>query len=1005
MRGRHSIRLLGLSGPLLLPLLLMQALPSSCLPSPGGGGQPGFNLPPTVNLTSDVTSGVAPLTVFFSSSGSSDDGVIVQRLWDFGDGVGTSQEISPTYTYQTTGVYTVTLTLVDDQGARSSDTLKISVTQRPVAIIEVDRTVAASAPAVFKFDGSKSYDPDAKTGETLRYRWDFGDGSRELLAQVDHTFASPGTYRVRLTVTDALGVIGTAEVVILVGIPRPQITIRTPPEDITNIVCTNARTSSLWVHAVPTVAPGVPYRLRAGLDGDRDACNALIALYDPQTGEEQARLEDATGNEDLRQRAVRAAVFHPDPDSGRLLAGGDDGRVRLYDTLSGAVLRRYTGSGSAVKSLAFFPDGARFVVGYADGTVQVRETGSNAIVRALVGHADAVNAVAVSPDGNLVLSGDAAGIAILWSASSGAELLRYDHGGAAVNAVAFSPSNPQRLLTASSDATARLWSTVNGNMTQEFAPVYVGGELVAGHSKAITSAAFSTDGTLVATGSEDKTVILWNAELGSQMRAFKSHTAAVRGVALSPDGTQLLSGGDDGTAIVWNVQSGQAARTLKPCRSGITAVGFAADGRSVLAAVAARNDFQLDTEPTSGNDLNLTMPTPLRLKTEKYEVAPGQYYLWVEVQTDRTAPVRSYAKARVNVMTEFPSTISGDVPVIPLRNDAANVVTAASGQRQIFDLGELDVGDRVYLSLLTIPGYGTAYALEDFSVMILDAEQKLFAWYERKSAMPSDTVLFSPATKLIVGHYSPSYYVVLDSHDSSVPVPSVNIRIEREFAADSQPRQQYVYLNFNTSVVRNLAVAGSSQFNLAPFDTAVGAAGYDVTAVKLAVVARLQALFGAYNFVVSTSPPASDVTPRLTVYFDTTNALLAARLTDRNNNNITDAGDLVFYGLTDYIDARNMTLSGKAVIAVGQIMADFPGLADGELGTAIGNAAAHHIGLLCGLRETTQSLATDVMINDETEVTNAALTFTTAALAPSGDLDAIGIQDADLLLGEIFGIP
>ena len=230
MRRPRSVILLGIAAP----LMLMQSSLTSCLTSDGGGTTPLFDLPPTVALTSDVQRGVAPLTVFFSSSGSTDDGVIVKRLWDFGDTVGTSQEISPTYTFTQTGTYTVRLTLTDDQGLTSSNTIAISVTPRPEAIITVDRTSAETAPATFNLDGSASFDPDAQPGVVLLYRWDFGDGSRELLAVVAHTFATPGTYRVRLTVTDAVGVTGFSEQIIQVGIPRPTITFREPPASVSN---------------------------------------------------------------------------------------------------------------------------------------------------------------------------------------------------------------------------------------------------------------------------------------------------------------------------------------------------------------------------------------------------------------------------------------------------------------------------------------------------------------------------------------------------------------------------------------------------------------------------------------------------------------------------------------------------------------------------------------------------------------------------------------------------
>ena len=157
---------------------------SGCPTTPGTGGL-AFNLPPTPVITTDVIRGIAPLTVQFGSDRSTDDGLIVARLWDFGDGT-TSQEISPRHTYTTTGDYTVTLTLTDDAGAQAARTQIIAVTDAPVAVISAVPDVAASAPAVVDFDASASYDPD---GQIVEYQWDFGDGSREFEESVRHVYA------------------------------------------------------------------------------------------------------------------------------------------------------------------------------------------------------------------------------------------------------------------------------------------------------------------------------------------------------------------------------------------------------------------------------------------------------------------------------------------------------------------------------------------------------------------------------------------------------------------------------------------------------------------------------------------------------------------------------------------------------------------------------------------------------------------------------------------------
>ena len=61
------------------------------------------------------------------------------------------------------------------------------------------------------------------------------------------------------------------------------------------------------------------------------------------------------------------------------------------------------------------------------------------------------------------------------------------------------------------------------------------------------SVSFSPDGNLIASGSDDSTVKLWNAQDGSFVRMLDGHAAPVRSVTFSPDGKLIASGSDDAT--------------------------------------------------------------------------------------------------------------------------------------------------------------------------------------------------------------------------------------------------------------------------------------------------------------------------------------------------------------------------------------------------------------------------------------------------------------------------
>ncbi len=148
-------------------------------------------------------------TVSFNGSQSIDpDGTIIFYRWNFGDGSSQILDTSPDHTYADPGVYTVTLTVVDDDGrssmANTTATIQgvIFINNPPVATCIAPSTAIMGQEV--SFDASLSNDTD---GTIVGYRWDFnGDGTYDTdwvtTPVITTTFSSTGSYVVTLEVID-----------------------------------------------------------------------------------------------------------------------------------------------------------------------------------------------------------------------------------------------------------------------------------------------------------------------------------------------------------------------------------------------------------------------------------------------------------------------------------------------------------------------------------------------------------------------------------------------------------------------------------------------------------------------------------------------------------------------------------------------------------------------------------------------------------------------------------
>jgi WD40 repeat protein len=225
-----------------------------------------------------------------------------------------------------------------------------------------------------------------------------------------------------------------------------------------------------------------------------------------------------------------------------VVSGGDDGTLRFWSLAGGAVAAVKAHPGG-VLALAASPDGKRLVSAGADERVRQWDPRRHRAVGELAMSAPAA-AVALAADGRHGAAGDDSGLlrAFLVPGLAGAGRAHL-HAGLILGA-RFAPDG-KRLVTASEDGTARLWTAL---ARPERA--------LQGHKGPVTCAVFTADGRAAISGAKDGTIVVWDVATGAPLDRLDLGASSDQplALALSPDGTRLAVATARGVVLVFRLE-------------------------------------------------------------------------------------------------------------------------------------------------------------------------------------------------------------------------------------------------------------------------------------------------------------------------------------------------------------------------------------------------------------------------------------------------------------------
>ncbi len=288
----------------------------------------------------------------------------------------------------------------------------------------------------------------------------------------------------------------------------------------------------------------------------------------------------------------RSQIHHPrgvttqalSPDEALLLTGSWDGIIRLWEPVTGRLLREFPSTPEGTRDIEFSPDGARALSADRDGKARLWDLESGEIIATLDADEGLATGLSFLADEKRAVVGYGTGATILWDLEEGRQIRRYESEVTMIWDVHVSPDGGQVLATGRSqeDPLVTVWDIDSGVIA------FAAGREGKYNANVGYAGRYNSDGSAIAVGTHNNTAVVWSGEAIIEADQPPTHSGPVMSVAFSPDDSLLATGTFAGQLQLWE-------------RSGLRPLIFFTLHEDQIADLMFRSDGALFSADGAGN--------------------------------------------------------------------------------------------------------------------------------------------------------------------------------------------------------------------------------------------------------------------------------------------------------------------------------------------------------------------------------------------------------------------